>query len=91
MKNEQTYNGWTNYATWRVNMELWEGYDIDEFKGLDVYDLSIAIKERTEDYVIDCSSDNLCRDYALAFIGEVNFYEIAEMLFQNNQVETEKI
>jgi hypothetical protein len=91
MKNEQTYNGWTNYATWRVNMELWGDYDIEEFKGLDVYDLSIAIKERTEEYIIDCSSDNLCRDYALSFVNEVNFYEIAEMLFKDNQIETEKI
>jgi hypothetical protein len=24
MKKE-TYNGWTNYATWRVNLEIFDG------------------------------------------------------------------
>ena len=23
--NDTTYNGWTNYATWRVNLELLDG------------------------------------------------------------------
>lgn len=23
----KTYNGWTNYATWRVNLELLDGYE----------------------------------------------------------------
>ena len=22
---DNTYNGWTNYATWRVNLELFDG------------------------------------------------------------------
>jgi len=31
MKNENTYNGWTNYATWRINLEMFDGYNpIDE-------------------------------------------------------------
>jgi len=25
---ENTYNGWTNYETWRVNLELFDGWDI---------------------------------------------------------------
>ena len=24
-----TYNGWTNYETWRVNLEIFDGYDPD--------------------------------------------------------------
>ena len=27
MKNDNTYNGWTNYETWRVNLELFNGDD----------------------------------------------------------------
>lgn len=23
------YNGWTNYATWRVNLEMFDGMQID--------------------------------------------------------------
>ena len=25
---ENTYNGWTNYETWRLNLELFDGWDI---------------------------------------------------------------
>ena len=24
----EKYNGWTNYATWRVNLEIFDGMDI---------------------------------------------------------------
>ena len=26
---DQKYNGWANYETWRVNLELFDGYDPD--------------------------------------------------------------
>jgi hypothetical protein len=29
MTNDTKYNGWTNYATWRVNLEMVDGYDPD--------------------------------------------------------------
>lgn len=28
MSNDNTYNGWTNYATWRVTLECFDGWDI---------------------------------------------------------------
>ena len=27
MTTNTTYNGWTNYATWRVNLEIFDGFD----------------------------------------------------------------
>ena len=47
MTNENTYNGWTNYATWRVNLEMFDGFSIgchwddEEWKVM----LNKAIKE----------------------------------------------
>lgn len=33
--NDQTYNGWTNYATWRVNLEVFDGLNLrDHFDEL---------------------------------------------------------
>ena len=26
---ENKYNGWTNYATWRINLEMFDGWDSD--------------------------------------------------------------
>jgi len=91
MRTESTYNGWTNYPTWRINLELWDNYEIDEFKGLDKYLLSEALKERTEMYILESTIEGIGRDYAMAFIHQVNFYEIAEMLFERNEIETETI
>ena len=73
MKNDQTYNGWTNYATWRINLEVFDGMhsDIDGEK---------VTAESCEDYAKEVVSENgegLALDYAMAFIASVNWHEIA--------------
>ncbi len=62
------YNGWTNYATWRINLEIFDGFD-------QVWDADEA-RQYVEDY-IHASSSGIARDYALAFIADVNWHEIA--------------
>ena len=73
MENDQTYNGWTNYATWRVNLEIFDGMhsDIDGEK---------VTAESCEDYAKEVLSENgegLALDYAMAFMANVNWHEIA--------------
>jgi hypothetical protein len=74
------YNGWTNYATWRINLEM---IDADYYRELedveDVYELSNIIKESCEEF-IDDGSNSLAVNYALAFLSDVNWYEIAEKI-----------
>ena len=91
MKNEQTYNGWTNYATWRINLELWDNFDISEFKGMDIHQLAEQLKESTEAYIYDCKSQGIAYEYAIAFVLQANFYEIANSLFESNNIKTETI
>jgi hypothetical protein len=79
------YNGWTNYATWRVNLEMFDGIEPDDmgWEELELYELSLALK----DYAVEaiegsCASnskdgDSLAVSYALAFIEGVNWHEIA--------------
>jgi hypothetical protein len=63
------YNGWTNYATWRVNLEMFDGYEST---------LSAdTAREIVEEYIEGSSVEGLARDYALAFISDVNWHEIA--------------
>ena len=31
MKNQNEYNGWTNYATWRINLELFSDMDVEDY------------------------------------------------------------
>jgi hypothetical protein len=65
-----TYNGWTNYATWRVNLEM--------FDGSDQYWSVASAKEYVEEVIYSTTSEGVARDYALAFLSDVNWYEIAE-------------
>ena len=91
--NDQTYNGWTNYATWRVNIEMVDGLDPREhFTGsTDVYELASKIEECVKGYIDEFAS-GIALDYALAFLDEVNWREIAKHMaeaYELFQTETE--
>lgn len=83
MSTDTKYNGWTNYATWRINLEIFDGFDPREhFSRYDrdeAYNLAHDLKEYALEAVIG-DADGLMADYAAAFIDDVNFYEIAEHL-----------
>ena len=81
--NSGKYNGWTNYATWRVNLEVFDNFDIDGYSD-DTYELSQELQDYLELY-IDETSAGLAKDYALAFIRGVNWYEIAEHIIETNK------
>ena len=68
--NDMKYNGWTNYATWRVNLEM--------FDGSDLYWTAESARDFVEEIIIDSTPEGVARDYALAFISDVNWHEIAE-------------
>ncbi len=80
---DKTYNGWTNYATWRVNLEIFDNLPIEDFSDADDEDtLAEALQERAE-YYVECSSEpGLARDYALAFMADVNWREIAQHMLE---------
>lgn len=84
----EKYNGWTNYATWRINLEIFDGFDPqDYFSALDTQDISglaESLKDYAEQVIFECNDvpDGLAKDYALAFLSEVNWFEIAEHLME---------
>ena len=84
--SDKTYNGWTNYATWRVMLEIFDGFDpadyYSNFDADDTYGLGQSLKDYAEEVIFECSEvpNGLAKDYALAFLSEVNWYEIAEHL-----------
>ena len=67
-------NGWTNYATWRINLEILSDMEFDEQVSADY------LKDLVEELVFIDVKDCLAADYASAFIAQVNFYEIAEAI-----------
>jgi hypothetical protein len=79
------YNGGTNYATWRVNLEMIDGSDWhcrfdDHGMKPEVHKLAQEIKTWAEEWIEETSHEGLARDYALAFLADVNWREIAEHL-----------
>ena len=80
------YNGWTNYATWRINLEIIDGIDARdmwprEVRDDDAYSLSKQLEEYAEEVVSGYGQvEGLAMDYARAFLSDVNWYEIAEHL-----------
>lgn len=83
MSNNITYNGWTNYATWRINLEIFDGFDPYDYFSDNQADmlewLPESLKEYAEQVIFECASipDGLAKDYALAFLQDVNWDEIA--------------
>ena len=88
-KNLQ-YNGWTNYATWRVNLEILGDMDWYETEHVD----TDYLKQLVEDIVFDVYEGNeipkLVEDYAHAFLSEVNYHEILEHILNEKQIENEE-
>jgi hypothetical protein len=86
--SDKTYNGWTNYATWRINLEVFDGVTLEDMNTVEVdpYEVSQYLKNYAEEIIfLDShiggkSPSSLLEDYARAFLQEVNWYEIAEHL-----------
>ncbi len=101
MKDER-YNGWANYATWRVNLEIIDGDDehwnerLEEMEGADEEDIQYQMTQEVEGYVEDVldyhdqnTSSDLIRSYANAFLADVSYYEIAKHLVEQYKSENE--
>ena len=80
------YNGWANYATWRINLEILGDIEFEDRVSTD------DLKEIVEDCVFTnfdtCDTPRLVEDYAKAFISEVNFYEIARSINEEIDLQT---
>ena len=90
MIDNKKYNGWTNYATWRVQLEIIDGYDWYEHEHVD----ADYIKELVEDAVFgdgpEINKDLLKNSYANAFLSDVNYYQIAQNIIDEAENEKEE-
>lgn len=77
------YNGWSNYETWRVNLELFDGMALEDYR-LDFTNRDEAVEELTtilDEYAhetVDVEAKGWARDIAYSFLSNVDFREIAE-------------
>tara|TARA_R100001244_G_scaffold14788_2_gene16392 strand:- start:3852 stop:4106 length:255 start_codon:yes stop_codon:yes gene_type:complete len=76
---DQKHNGWTNYATWRIHLELFDGVEYDQPMEPN------TLKDMAEEIVTEECIGGKCPDpnhlavsYAMAFMNDVNWFEIAQ-------------
>ena len=79
MTTETRYNGWDNYATWRVNLEIFDGWDdiAGEITPESLKEIANEILE------MGGTESSTTLDFARAFISDVNWHESAEHLNEN--------
>ena len=89
-----THNGWRNYATWRVKLEIFDDeYSIIEVLtyGVDDIDEAVdmladeALQAYADDVIfgqIDASPNSFIVAYANAFLEDVDWYQISEALVE---------
>lgn len=83
---DNKYNGWTNYATWRVQLELVDDYVqslLEDWAEYEDYN-NQQWRELIEEYVDECltnfgeNDSGIALDYARSFVSDVNWYELAD-------------
>lgn len=79
------YNGWSNYETWRIALEVFDGYQIpEEIATEGEIDVVEHLKEIVDLVVFEgINESTLAHGLLVSFISEVNFHEIAEHLTEN--------
>ena len=79
-----TYNGYTNYETWKVNLEMIDGLtpkDLCVLDPSDSYLVAGALKEYCEE-ILEREGRGLALSFALAFLDDVDWKQIAELLIE---------
>lgn len=86
-----SYNGWATYATWRVNLEIFDGMSPQDIVGRSNPSVSV-LRDALKDYAINLLEETgkgLVLDYAISFLSEVDWAEIAEAMIESYAKEDE--
>jgi hypothetical protein len=82
-----TYNGWTNYATWRVNLEIFDGMSAVDLGSMSPSELKDLCRDMAEEIIEQTTSEGLGRDYAMSFLSDVDWWAIADHLIGADEQE----
>ena len=76
------YNGWTNYETWLVSLEMGLTDDSHAFEARNLDDLIVELRDYAE---IAIDSDNtLATNFANTILSKVDWREIAEVVLEQS-------
>lgn len=95
-----TYNGWTNWETWKVNLELLDGLDasdlnIEHYTQDEYYEAGQVIEEYVGELIsMEYNTDGFVSGIVRGFMSDVNWSEIAKHFIDqwiiDNPVEEEE-
>jgi hypothetical protein len=87
MEPQKSFNGWSNFQTWKIHLEIFNGRQLtpDQIEG-GVYKLSESLREHVEK-LLHHQADGLALDLAIRYIKDVDFDEIAAALIRDNIAE----
>jgi hypothetical protein len=85
MTDDKRYNGWTNYATWRVNLEFFDGWDADG-NPMDADNCRETVREAVDLHLSDTDRGmgNIFYGWINAFLSDVDWREIANAVNEAN-------
>ena len=84
------YNGWANYETWRINLEMLDGMTPEDF-GFNVArdsrdDIVATLTEALQGHVgfiVEEQATGFALDLANSFLARVDWIEIAEHMVED--------
>jgi hypothetical protein len=84
------YNGWDNYETWKFNLEVLDGWDLEELmeflgyeRGEEMpidYSISNRLKDQFSDFIDLEEGSDFLKEWARVSLDSVNYMEIAKKL-----------
>jgi hypothetical protein len=83
IKSDKTYDGWSNYETWRVNIEIFKWMTLADVNTVEVdpHEVGEYLKDHVEELTFSGYDERrLSTIFARAFLSEVNYSEIASRM-----------
>ena len=87
------YNGWTNWETWKINLEIIGGMDtedlgIENFTLENSYEAGEIIREYVEELIaMEYNYDGFVGGIIRGFLSEVNWTELASNIIEQYKTE----
>jgi hypothetical protein len=74
------HNGFANYSTWRVKTDVFKDFDLDDWclDMLDSVELAGWMKDHVGEIIEEAAQPGLARGFALAFLADVDWAELAQ-------------
>jgi len=74
------HNGYANYSTWRVKVDVFKDFDLDDWclDMLNSVELAGWMRDHTREIIEEDAGEGIARLYAKLFLADVDWQELAQ-------------